>query len=225
MISLYEIEDQVIFGSFKPAQRTPYVRGWVNTRYARLWTSFEWAFKMVEAVAMATVPGSRYLTLPSDFGAMRGLYDETGVRELPCLEEAVFNRNYLSSRIAGQTGKPEAYTVVNRRVILGPVPNAVYTFYGSYKRLLGYDTGNPSGTFKVGQMGETDPTKDKPWWPAEHWEVLVIGARALGLKLVNDTAWFALEQQFEDLVQGMVADDLLHDASNTTSRQYGRDQL
>jgi hypothetical protein len=121
---------------------------------------------------------------------MRGLLDDNGIHELPQLEEAVFNRNYLSGRIAGQTGKPEAFTVVNRRVILGPVPNAVYTYYGSYKRLLGYDTGNPAGTFKVGQMGETDPTKDKPWWPPEHWEVLVVGARALGLKLVNDSAWF-----------------------------------
>lgn len=225
MLSLYDIESQVIFGSFKEPQRVPYVRTWVTTRYARLWTSFEWAFKMVEATAMATVAGSRYLTVPSDFGAMRGLFDDTGVRELPQLEEDVFNRNYLSSRIAGQTGKPEAYCVVNRRVVLGPVPNAIYTYYGSYKRLLGYDTGNPSGTFKVGQMGETDPTKDKPWWPPEHWECLVIGARALGLKLVNDTAWFALEQQFEDLVQGMVADDLLHDANTASSRQYGRDMV
>jgi hypothetical protein len=59
--SLYDIETQVIFGSFKEAQRVPYVRTWVGTRYARLWTSFEWAFKMVEATAMAD---RRRLALP-----------------------------------------------------------------------------------------------------------------------------------------------------------------
>lgn len=230
MNSLDDIATQVMFGSFKGNQKDPYVYDWINSRYARLWTAFEWSFKIVEPTAMATVAGNRYLTLPSDFGAMRNLFDESGTNEIQFLESAVFNRRYVGGRILGQTGKPEAFTVVDGKVILGPIPNAVYTFFGEYKRKLVCDDGSGGpglrGVAVVGMMRRTVPTTDKPWGiPQEHYETLVIGARALGLKLVNDTAWFALEQQHDDLVQGMLADNLLHDDESGANRQYARDNF
>lgn len=236
MNSLEDIALATMFGSFKVGQKDPYVYSWINSRYGRLWTAFEWAFKIVEPTLVTTLNGNRYLgptgaatVLPADFGAVRNLFDSTGTKELEFLEEAVFNRNYLGARVQAQTGVPEAFTVVDGKIVLGPVPNAALSYYLGYKRRLVCDDGSGGagvrGVAIPGLMRTANATTDKPWGiPQEHYEVLVIGARALGLKLVNDTAWFALEQQHDDLVQGMVGDNLLHD-EDVDNRQYARDSL
>lgn len=237
MASLYDLATQAMFGSFKESQRDPYVYNWLNTRYARIWTGFDWAFKHVEPAAISAVAGVRYLgaaasanPLPTDFLEVSAIYDENGDETLDFLEEKTFHRAYLGARIAGQNGTPQHYTVVNGKIILGPVPNVSKTYYLGYRRKLGFDKGDVgggggAGTFQVGLMGSIDATKDNPYWPHEHWEILVVGARATGLKLVNDTAWFSLEQQHDDLVAGMLADGLLHDETGPGNHVYGRDSL
>jgi hypothetical protein len=160
-----EILDAVLLDRFETTHR-PRARRAVNNRYAHLWAVEDWTFKYA-TVNPTTAAGDNTLNgLPDDFGIPVYIWDETGGVELPYLDQRDFYRLYLPAL----SGTPEAWTVLNETVLLGPTPTAAATWTCYYRRRLTL----------------LDDENDRPQLPPEFHMALVHGGRAELKAHVND---------------------------------------
>lgn len=193
---------------------------WVRTAYEQLWQAAEWSFKKVSSTAI-TLPTTGLPTMPADFSRMGGggLYDDLG-EELEPLEETEFRRRYLESRVAGATGRPTAYTVIDRQIVLGPYPDKAYSGFIAYTRRL--CTRDSGGALQVGnfQVGT-----DLPFWnhtTGEHHYVIALRAMITGRVFESDMSAQMLQEEFQQALTAMM-DELTVD--EVATREYGADSL
>src|SRR6266540_755927 len=140
------LQDEVILNRFQEGTR-PSVKSWINVRYTAIWNAADWYFKHVTASPWAITAGDDAPAMFSDFAEAEGVFDQDGAA-LFYLPQKEFEDTYLGD---SSIGTPEAYTVVNREIILGPTPGAARTFYLSYRRRLSHVDG-PSGLAAAGVM-------------------------------------------------------------------------
>ncbi len=150
---------------------------------------------------MTVTAGSQTVTgVTSDLAAVLTLQRSDGTPLVPLSPPDFFGRYHGST----QSGKPEAFTIVNGAVMVGP-------------------TSSETATYKI--VYEKDPTllvadNDVPAMPAGFHFALVHGGAAEGLKLQNDPTWQAFEQDFQASITAMRRKYLAN--VRGTHGQYGR---
>jgi len=211
-MSLLQIRTELNEQRFGPNMDSSLSR-WIRLREGMIWSDSEWPFKRVRRSALSASTATP--TMPSAHWKTVSLERSDGV-EVTYMRPVDFNRAYPTND--SSTGGPDAYTVLNGQIILGPTPSGSISLYHSYDRRPSHY--NDSDVLTVGTM--TLDT-DYPVYPAEYHYVLVAGAMASGLKVQNDPTWDALEQEFQQLLN-LMREDLLPPDQYSTN-QYGRDGL
>ncbi len=130
-MSLGDILDAVLLDRFESASHRARALLSVNSRYAHLWGLEDWTFKF--ATINPTVTGGTQVAggLPDDFGVPIYLWDEDG-STLSYLNTDVFYNTYLPDT----AGSPEAWTVTDQQILLGPLPDHSATYTLHYRKRL-----------------------------------------------------------------------------------------
>lgn len=163
------------------------VKRWVNQAEIALWNAAPWVFKRVPATNLTVTAGAA--SEPTDFGKVLRLYDPRGY-ELPYSRPDEFEEDFTAP-VPAPTGHAEAYTVINRQIIVGPPETG--TFKLSYRRRYSHlDTG-------VVTPGVMDEDSDTPLWDSEHHYILVPWAIRIGKLLEDDPTAPGMEQLIEGL--------------------------
>lgn len=209
-MSFKDMQDEVIAFRFKEAQRGSISR-WINQRYAWVWAAAEWPFKFINQFDLNVSAGSQVATYNAE-NALRwfNVYNENG-DELDYMVPREFYRWYSDTTV---TAEPSNWTVVNGVVQLGPTPLTDKVFTANYESKVSHFGGG--GARDVGLM---DDDTDYPVWDAAYHYMLVMGATATGLKLVNDPTWEALEDEFRAIVT--VMEQELLPADRGENAQFG----
>lgn len=186
------------------AQQTSSIQRWVNDRYAALWAADEWIFKYGKANVTATAGSNLISDLPSDFGVSLGLWRADGypLRWVPPRD---FESLYQGST---DTAGPQFFTVINQAVIVGPTSNETSSNY-----LLLYEK----------RMTPLVADGDIPAIPPQHHYLLVVGALAMGLMLLNDFTFQFVEGQWQQGIEEMRREWLVDQRGEVA--QWGRDAV
>jgi hypothetical protein len=194
-----------------------------HTRYARLWTSFEWAFKMVEATAMRPSPARATSRCRPTSGRCAACSTTTA------------STSSRSSRRPSSTATTSPAASPGRPASRRRSRSSTGASSSARSRTPSTPTtARTSGSWATTRATRPAPSRSARWARPTRRRTSRGGRPSTGrfssseLERSGSSSsttrpGSALEQQFEDLVQGMVADDLLHDAGTVTSRQYGRD--
>lgn len=217
-MTFLELQDAVIHGRFNTNLRTQ-IKRWITSEHEFVWNFAEWTFKRVTALEadaeLAVTASDRTPTMPSAFAESLGLLNDAG-DPLEFLAPPVFERWYTNPDAS--EGPPQHFTVVNRRLYLGPTPSDSATFYLPHRRTEFHLDVN--GDVMAGAMSVDT---DTPAWGDAHAEVLIAGARARGKKRQQDPTWQADEDERDRLLISMLA-DFSQDRGGGIL-QYGRDTL
>jgi hypothetical protein len=158
----------------------------VNMRYAHVWALEDWTFRFATCKLDAPVGGGPLAPEVGDFGTPVYLWDSTG-NQLAYLDEDEFVNNYQ-----GQTGTPEAWTVMANSIYLGPAASSgSFTCY--YRR-------------RLSQMVGED---EYPMLPPEFHLMLVHGGRAELLSVSDDPMTAMMEDQFQRDIEAMKREYLI----------------
>lgn len=130
-MTLGDILDAILFKRFTSSFR-PRAKQAVNSRYGHLWALEDWTFKFATVNPETTADSQQLGNLPLDFGVPLYLWDENGAK-LDYLNTDVFYNAYLPDN---STGSPEAWTVVNEEILLGPTPASDATYTMHYRKRL-----------------------------------------------------------------------------------------
>jgi hypothetical protein len=176
------------------------VAQWLAAAYADIWNAHPWTFKRITGYPLYTTADGLSTGLvtatplmPATFGRVLALFDQDGA-ELEEFAPHEFEHTFTQFTAMGQ---PEAYTVVNRQIILGPPPNAAYPYRLSFRRRLA--TRNSAGTVQSGfYIADTDI----PLWD-DHSYLLVIRAKLIGLRDRSDPTATDLEGEYVRLLDAM----------------------
>jgi hypothetical protein len=167
---------------FKETQRAS-VKRWINDRYAEAWGLEDWTFRKATTTVSVT-SGSNVLPVPTDFGAMLGLFDDKGYQILYIAPHDYFRR-HLGPVV---TSQPSTHTIVDNAVLLDPTPgvssSAWQLYYEKDATLLVNDN-------------------DVPLLPVEHHYMLVHGAEATGQTRMNDFTYQFSEQRWQNQLQAL----------------------
>jgi len=199
-------QDEVIRFRFREAQRGS-VQRWLGHRYQFVWAHAQWPFKYQSDTisADATTP------LPEQVLHVIDIFDPTGTA-LTYLPPREFTRIYTGSVRSGNS--PSDWTVIGGDLLLGQPPSGAQTYTYTYELRVGhFDNG---GSYQTGIQKRDD---DYPLWPAEYHYLLVLGATSVGLKMVNDPTFGAIDEEFSAGLQVMRQE--LLPADRVESLQYG----
>jgi hypothetical protein len=175
---------------------------WVNLRYGMVWGDRDWTFATGHASASVAI-GSNAVSLPTDFGRVNAFLRSDGT-PLVYLTPIDFDTTFYN--VAVSTGTPDYYTVVNGQILVGPTSNVADTGYDLIYRKKFVKLVNDS---------------DVPAIPEETHYMLVHGALATGLVIVNDFTWEFQEQAYQAILQSMRDGDTISDYGSTL--QFQRD--
>ena len=198
-LNFLALQDAVLGRRFPASSERQNAKRWLATAYADVWAAEDWTFKRVSRQNITFVAGDSTPAMPADFGDAIELYDDMGTPLLRLSQEE-FEDDYADVLVQGQTGSPEAYTVVNRQIEVAPIPGAV-TYKLSYTRALCHKESDGT-TITTGFM---DEDSDYPMWD-DHHSVLIPRATALGLIELNDPTWEPLQMEFERQLERMKRD-------------------
>lgn len=196
-----QIVDAVLSNAFAESVRSD-AQKWVQGRHSWLWDAEDWTFKYAGPTSVTFTSGSNTVgSLPTDFQAVDALYDANG-DELVGYEDArEFWRRYNANLNLG-SGTPEAYTVVDSTLYVGPAGDGT-------SGLLFYEKTKPSLSLDADTTG----------LPDGYDLALVHGAKAEGFKLNNIPLWDGFDQDFTAYLNAMRRNYLRK--VNTAGRQLG----
>jgi hypothetical protein len=207
-----EIRAQVLLHAFN-ANDVANANTWISQVERRVWGLVDWPFKEVDLTSLTVTANDPTPTLPADYARVTQLLNHQ--REpLVELDRDQFDERGLSD--SDSTGIPSCYTVIGRSIVLGPYPDAGYTFQMRYERLLSHR--DSTGAITVGAMDEED---DYPFWTG-HELLLVHGARAIGKGIRNDPSQAYDQQEYDAALLDMISD---YFPASRGPRRYGRDRL
>lgn len=180
------------------------IQRWVNDRYAALWNADEWIFKYAQTPVTVTTGSSNVTGLPSNFGIALGLWRADGfpLRWIPPI--AYFNL-YEG---ATDTGSPNFYTIIDQSILVGPVSN---------------ETSSSYTLFYEKRLTSLVNDSDVPAIPEQHHYLLVYGALALGLALVNDFTFQFMDEKWQQGIAEM-RQEWLNDQRGSVA-QWGKDDV
>lgn len=188
-----QIKDELVnlrwnTSSVKVAQ----IYNWIAQAEIAVWNAADWVFKRVPATNLTVTSGAA--TEPSDFDKAIRLWNSDG-QPLSYLQPNEFEDLY-SVGATSPTGTGEAYTVINRQIIVGPSNSGTYKL--SYQRRYSHlADGGPSVA-----TGPMNSDNDTPLWDSEHHYILVPWAMRIGELLEDDPTAAALDLLVDDLKQG-----------------------
>lgn len=173
------------------AAKVAQCKRWVNQAEISLWNAAPWTFKRMPATNLTVTAG--VASEPADFGKVIRLYDPRGY-ELPYMRPDEFEEDFTAPSPV-PAGNAEAYTVINRQIIVGPGETG--TFKLAYRRRYSHFDNDP--TPGVVAPGVMSADTDTPIWDSEHHYILVPWAMRLGEVLEADPNSGQLEQVVEGL--------------------------
>jgi hypothetical protein len=188
-LNFLALQDAVLGRRVPAASQRNNAKRWLATAYQDVWSAAEWTFKRVSRADLATIAGDSTPVMPVDFQDVLDLYDSFG-EPLLRLSQERFEYEFGDILAQSQIGLPDAYTVVNRRIEIAPVPGGE-TFKLSYLRRLSSRTA--SLVVQAGFMVDDD---DYPLWD-DHHSVLIPRALAIGLLEINDPTWQEAQEEYE----------------------------
>lgn len=189
------------------------IERWLNDYYRRVWGLVDWPFRTPDAVSLAITQNDATPAMPADLIRVVEILDdeETVLAEISQEEYDRFGFSDTAS-----TGKPGFYWMQARQAVLGPIPDANYTYRLRYERGLTHRDVN--GAYVAGIMSAAT---DQLFW--DGFEFLVIfGARAMGKKLSNNPTWAQDQDEADAMLLDMMAEWF---PSGNTPMQFGRDML
>jgi hypothetical protein len=181
-----DLQNATMADRFDESQRGD-VKNWLNSAYWQIWSLENWTFVQAKVENASVTSGVATLGgVPSDLNTVRSLIrgDGTPIHQTPVIE---LEDRYYDPR-APVTGLPERYAVLNRTILLGPIPNETSSDYQ-----LVYDR-------------EYQPLVndgDVPMAPAGADMAIVFKASATGLKLQNDFTWQFHEQDYQEQLDAL----------------------
>lgn len=193
-LSYVNLQDAVIEKRF-PSSARGSVKQWLAMAYSNVWDAADWQFKHVQRAPL-TVSSSQPTT-PAGLAKVTRIYDDLG-DPLEQLDQHTFDDWYADPSLG--TGRPEAFTVVNRQIVVAPAPGSSYSFQITYVRRLAHKAAD--GAISEGFF-TTD--SDYPFWD-DHHGILIPRAAAIGLKLRNDPTWEAVQDDYLGQLELMVND-------------------
>lgn len=181
MTTFLELQTDVMGDRFVESQRGDVMR-WINSTYWRVWTMEEWTFRYATQNVTVTTGSKTVSSLPANLGPIRAFQRGDGT-PLTFMEPADFDRAYNDPRVT-YTTLPEAYTVINGVVSVGPASSETASDY-----LLEHEK----------EYTKLVNDEDVPLLPEGCLsDILVAGPTALGQKEQNDFTWQFLFQTFQD---------------------------
>lgn len=174
-----QIQNAVKADGFAETKRSD-IKNWIQARHAWLWDLEEWAFRRSAPTTVTFTANSSTVNLGSitDFHAAVAMYDAQGESVRGIRDHDEFFRKY-NANLAQSSGPPQAYTVVNHVIYIGPKGD------GS-TGLLVYEKSKPA------LSADTDTTG----LPEGYDLALVHGAKAEGFKLSNVPMAGAFDDDF-----------------------------
>lgn len=184
-----------VIGRFTTNEST-FLYRWLNQRYAWIWAQQDWPWKRVYG-SLTITSGDETPTMPTDYGGRILTIWNTKGFELLYLEPQEWILGYSNTL----TGKPEAWTIIDGVLYLGPTPNANETYPYLYEM---HPKVKDSGGTVQDRIFASATSTDEPIWEEYYHHMLIPGALASGLKQANDPTWPDLEQQFMQEYSAMV---------------------
>lgn len=174
-----QIVDAVLADGFNESKRAS-AQTWVQARHSWLWGAEEWTFRFSPPTAVTFTANASTVNLGSitDLHAVVALYTANGDPVPGIRDFREFFDTYNTSAATG-TGTPEAYTVVNSTIYVGPKGD------GS-AGLLVYEKSKPTLSADDSVTG----------LPDGYDLALVHGAKAEGFKLTNVPLWQGFDEDF-----------------------------
>jgi len=180
-----ELQNAVMSDRFDESQRGD-VKTWINDCYWDVWHLEEWSFRYATATVSVTAGSQNVTGTPTDLAIVRSFQRGDGYG-LVALDPVEFQRAYYDARTT-DSYLPEAYTVIDGAILVGPVSSETATDYQ-----LVYER----------EYTALSADNDVPALPAGAHLTLIFGAASTGLKLQNDYTWQFFEQQFQDRLNTM----------------------
>lgn len=170
------------------ASRRGDAKNWVQFRHAWIWGAAEWTFKRGTTPVTFTADSQVASVSATDLHAVYAVYDANGLPLRGIRDIRKFYDLY-NTLTAGSSGSPEAYTVVNGQVLVGPLGDGT-------TGLVVYQKSKPS------LVNDSDATG----LPDGFDMALVHGGRAEGFKVTNIPLAAAADQDFTAAVTAMEND-------------------
>jgi hypothetical protein len=182
-----QLLDEILLDRFETEHRPRAFKA-LNNRYAQLWAVEDWTWKFAQVPATVQAQVQAVSGLPLDFGVPIYLWNENWYL-LPYLDSGIFQTIYGSIN----PSRPEAWTVINQQILLGPVPNSAAIYSTYYRRRL----------IPLTDEGQT------PEIPEEFSLALVHAARAELLAFYNDPTAGEMDQQYQMDLEALRRDYLI----------------
>lgn len=182
------------------ATKLAQVKRWVNQAEIAVWNAADWSFKRVAPTDIAVTVGNTSPSEPTDFGKAHRLYDYLGDPVTYYAPDQFFLRNE-EDIVAGRTGEPTEYTVVNRQIQLAPIPQSSRTYKLSYRRRYTH-----LNTIPAPVAGVMSVDTDTPIWDSEFHYILVLWAMMLGETLEADPTADSLRAQRDEMLARMISE-------------------
>jgi hypothetical protein len=192
-----QMQNAVLADAFSESKRVD-AKTWIQARHAWLWDAEQWEFRKAKTAITFTANQQQVASPPSDFRHAIRLYDANGYR-LRDLTPGQF----LDCYAVVTSGSPEAFTVLNNQILVGPSGD------GTAGTLL-YEKAKPT----------LSADSDTTGLPDAYDLALVHGAKAEGFKLANIPLWQGFDEDFTAYYNAMKRDYLAGIRSG--SRQLGR---
>lgn len=196
-LTFVELQNAVLGKRF-PQSSLGDTKRWLATAYQDVWAAYEWPFRIVSRAPLALTVGEQP-TVPADFADAQDVFDQYGCA-LERMEQRTLEEFYGDIFAFSLTGLPEAYTVVDRQLILAPLSSVTAGFTLSYRRRL--CCRNADGTVAAGMMVNDT---DYPVWD-DHHSLLIPRAQVVGLQELNDPTYAMALQEYERQLSRMQDD-------------------
>lgn len=190
-LTLAALRTAVLGRRFPAASQSTNATRWLATAYSDVWGAADWTFKRVSLSTLAVTAGDETPDMPVDYGDTLVLFDQYG-DELERMSQERFEQTFAADFANGTAGSPWAFTMADRRIILGPRPSVSASFKHSYTRRLSHMQSDQA-TVAPGFM---DAETDYPLWP-DHHAILIPRAQSIGLQEINDPTWQGPQQEYE----------------------------
>ena len=196
-----DIVTAVLKDAFDDSDKRQDAYTWVRARHAWVWDAKPWTFKRASASIVFT-SNSQVAAGPTDVHSVDRVYDQYGNRLRAYRDPRQFFDTY-NDLANTSSGSPEAYTVYNGQILVGPNGD------GSTGLVL-YEKAKPS------LVNDTDPTG----FPDGYELMLVHGGKAEGFKLTNIPLAANFDADFTAYVTAM-ENNWLDEVSESGSQQSG----
>jgi hypothetical protein len=125
-VTFLQIVNSVLSDRFDESLRED-AKNWVNHRLGWIWDLEPWTFRDGTANVTVTAGSQAVTNAPTDLGPIRAMLRSDGTRLRALQPDEFFSSYYNNTAIS--TAQPEAYTVVNGSIFVGPTSSETKTDY------------------------------------------------------------------------------------------------